>query len=70
MKLFLPNTLSSGMVLQRNTKVNLWGSADKTVTVRFLGQCYTAQPDTAGHWLITLDNLPPGGPHVMRIGDE
>ena len=70
MKLFLPNTLSSGMVLQRNTKVNLWGLADKTVTIRFLGRCYTAEPDAAGRWLITLDNLPPGGPHVMRIGDE
>lgn len=69
MGLQLPHLLSSGMVLQRNYRVKLWGWADEQVTVTFLAQEYHAAPDAAGHWTVVLDDLPSGGPHTLTIND-
>ncbi len=69
MSLQLPLLLSSGMVLQRNARVKLWGWADEAVTITFLNQEYHATPDAVGHWEVALSDLPPGGPHTLTIND-
>jgi len=69
MSVQLPLLISDGMVLQRNTQVNLWGTSDESVTVIFLNQEYHAIPDTAGHWTVVLNDLPPGGPHTLAINN-
>ena len=55
----LPDVLSSGMVLQRERAVPIWGTADagEVVTVRFGGQTKKATADQQGKWLIKLDPL-------------
>ncbi|HDQ44190.1 MAG TPA: sialate O-acetylesterase [bacterium] len=65
----LPRLIGDGMVLQRNTEVEIWGWADEyeTVTLHFLGSIHTATPDPDGRWRLTLSGLEAGGPHRMRI---
>jgi sialate O-acetylesterase len=55
----LPPIFGSGMVLQRNLPIPIWGTAaggDKVV-VEFAGQQKTTQADSAGKWRIVLDPL-------------
>jgi len=61
--------ISDGMVLQRGTKVHIWGECEKNtrVEVRFLGQCYEAVSDEDGRWTVALHDLKPGGPFEMTI---
>ena len=42
-QVILPQTVSDGMVLQRNTKVNIWGKASplEKVTIRFKNNIYS-----------------------------
>lgn len=67
MSVQISRLLSSGMVLQRNSLVKLWGTADESVTVTFLGQRYHASPDASGQWTVELSNLAPGGPYTLDI---
>jgi len=55
----LPAIIGSGMVLQRNACVPIWGFADtgELVTVRFAGQVKTAAADERGRWRVTLDPM-------------
>jgi len=55
----LPSILNSGMVLQQNMAVPIWGWADKgeKVTVQFAGQTKTATTGDDGKWSVKLDNL-------------
>jgi len=50
---------SSHMVLQREIKVPVWGTADagETVTVEFAGQKKSAVAGADGKWRLTLDPL-------------
>ena len=55
-----PNTLfSSGMILQRDAVVPIWGKAapGEQVTVEFAGQKKSATADTTGKWMVKLDPL-------------
>lgn len=55
----LPDVVSSGMVLQRDQAVPIWGTADpgEAVTVSFGGQKKTTTADANGRWLIRLRPL-------------
>ena len=57
------------MVLQRDMKVPVWGTADpgETVTVAINGQKATAKADDKGKWIVTLNPLKAGGPLTMTI---
>ena len=70
MSVQLPRLLASGMVLQRDAAVTLWGAADEPVTVTFLGQRYHALPDASGQWHVALPGLAPGGPFQLRINEH
>jgi sialate O-acetylesterase len=65
----LPRLISDGMVLQRNTELNIWGWADKNekVTINFLGSSYNTTADNEGNWKIVLSDLKAGGPYQMQI---
>ena len=69
-----PNPIfSDGMVLQRDTTVPIWGTADDgdEVTVSFRGQTATATAE-GGEWQAHLSGLEAGGPDELTItaGDE
>src|SRR5215472_1491766 len=66
----LPDVISSGMVLQRDRRVPVWGQADpgEVVTVSFAGQSKRATAGSDGHWQILLDPLKANPvPAVMTI---
>jgi len=55
----LASPFTSHMVLQRDMKAPVWGTADagETVTVEFAGQKLSAQADAAGNWRVDLNPL-------------
>ena len=57
------------MVLQRDSKVAVWGTADagEKVTVIFNKQKQLAVADAQGKWNITLAKLSAGGPYTLTI---
>ncbi len=65
----LPPILSDHMVLQRETPVNIWGTATagERVTVRFEKQEKNTTADNDGRWSVKLDPLTAGGPFEMTV---
>jgi sialate O-acetylesterase len=65
----LPQLISNGMVLQRDTKLNLWGwaSPGEKITIKFNHQTVKAMADAAGIWKTVLKPMPAGGPYTMDI---
>ncbi|GJM22776.1 MAG: hypothetical protein DHS20C15_26910 [Planctomycetota bacterium] len=69
----LPAVLGEHMVLQRNVALPIWGwaSAGEAVSVSFAGQQQDTLADANGTWRVTLDPVPAGGPHELRVtGDN
>jgi len=60
---------SNNAVLQQKAKVPVWGTAapSEKVTVAIQGQKASVIADQKGHWLVTLNEMPPGGPFVMTV---
>src|SRR5688572_20902438 len=65
----LPRLISDGIVLQRDSKINIWGwaSANEKVSVLFKGGTYSTQADSKGNWLIALPPQSAGGPFEMTL---
>jgi sialate O-acetylesterase len=65
----LPAIVRDSMVLQRNTKVNIWGWADENekLTITFAGKKYRTRAGADGKWLVVLNPLNAGGPYTMTI---
>jgi sialate O-acetylesterase len=65
----LPAVIGDGMVLQRDIKVPIWGTAKpgEKVTVTFGDQKATATTGADGRWMVTLDALKAGGPFEMTV---
>jgi len=64
---------TDGMVIQRETKAPVWGTADvgEHVTVEFAGQSKTAMPDETGKWSVKLDPMPASSePRAMIISSQ
>jgi sialate O-acetylesterase len=55
----VPDVISDGMVLQRDAKVPIWGTADpgESITVRFARQTKKTTAGTDGRWRVELSNL-------------
>jgi sialate O-acetylesterase len=64
----LPALFSDHMVLQRDSRIPVWGWAEdgEQVTVRFQGQERIAET-TDGRWRVLLDPVPAGGPFEMTV---
>ena len=71
-KVMLPQLFQSGMVLQRNKPIPVWGKADpqEKVTIRWNKREYTTAADEAGRWRIDLPKMKAGGPYVLEVRGE
>lgn len=67
----MPQMFQSGMVLQRDKQIPVWGKAEagELVTVRFNKKQYATTADLDGNWRITLPKMKAGGPYTMTVGD-
>lgn len=65
----LPQLISDGMVLQRDTKINLWGwaSPNEHITISFDHYVIKTTAAANGNWKTSLVPLKAGGPYVMDI---
>ncbi|MES2003325.1 MAG: sialate O-acetylesterase [Bacteroidota bacterium] len=65
----LPQLVSDGMVLQRDTQLPIWGWAapGEKLTLQFNGKSYTVVTDAKGKWLVTLPAMKAGGPYEIDI---
>jgi sialate O-acetylesterase len=65
----LPRLVSDGMVLQRDSLVDIWGWAAKgeKISIQFIDSTYVAAADSAGRWSIPLARHQAGGPYAMYI---
>ena len=71
-KVQLPRLFQSGMVLQRNKAIPVWGKADpqEKVTIRWNKREYAAVADDSGRWRIDLPKMKAGGPYVLEVKGE
>lgn len=69
----LPNVIGSGMVLQRNDNVMLWGKAKPSskvfVTTGWNGRKYTVKAGSDGSWSVRVETSDAGGPYEITISD-
>jgi len=65
----LPKLISSGMVLQRNATVKIWGTAspNEKVSLNFNQKTYQSITDANGNWAILLPAQKAGGPFQMTF---
>ncbi|EDY82600.1 conserved domain protein [Verrucomicrobiia bacterium DG1235] len=65
----LPSIVSDGMILQRDTSLNVWGWADPSeeVAISFRSKTYTTQANAEGDWSLSIPPLEAGGPDNMEI---
>lgn len=68
----LPRLVRDSMILQRDTKINIWGwaSPKEKVTVRFQSKTYKTTTGTDGKWKLQLPALKAGGPYTMDISGK
>ncbi len=65
----LPRLVRDSMVLQRESKVRIWGWAAKgeKVTIRFNGKQFKTTTTADGKWSVLLPPMKAGGPYTMNI---
>ena len=65
----LPVLVSDGMVLQRDSRINIWGwaAAGENVRVKFNNKTFRTVTDPKGNWTIALPPMKAGGPYTMEI---
>lgn len=65
----LPAIIKDSMILQRDSKLKVWGwaSPGEKVSIKFVGMTFktTTRPD--GKWLINVPPITAGGPYTMEI---
>lgn len=69
----LPRLISDGMVLQRETKVKIWGwaASNEKIELVFNAKTYKTTATADGKWLIVLPKQKAGGPYEMTFkGDN
>ena len=69
----LPNIFNTHMVIQREIKAPVWGTAapNASVKVEFAGQKKTAVADADGRWMVRLDPLKANAkPQKLTISDS
>ncbi len=68
-RLSLPALFSDHMVLQRDCRVPVWGTASTgaPITVSIAGRSVRAKAGPDGRWSVRLAPLAAGGPHELRV---
>ena len=71
-KVQMPQLFQSGMVLQRNKPIPVWGKADpnESVTIVWNKKQYTTVADAQGRWRIDLPKMKAGGPYTMEVSSD
>lgn len=72
-KVILPDILSDGMVLQRNSQTSLWGKAKPGTKIRIRTSWnklhYKAIADQNGAWMVKVQTPEAGGPYSIEFND-
>ncbi len=72
-KVELPQFFGNNMVMQRETKAAIWGSAKQNATVKIItswdGQTYKTKSDSQGKWKISVNTPAAGGPYNIIFND-
>lgn len=72
-KVTLPKMFSDGMVMQRETNANLWGTAKASATVKITtswdGKTYEAKAGKDGKWKTAIATPEAGGPYSITLTD-
>ena len=65
----LPALVSDGMVLQRDSKINIWGwaSPGEKVRIKFNNRSFSTVTDPGGNWKVVLPPVKAGGPYQMEV---
>lgn len=65
----LPRLISDGMILQRDTKVKIWGwaSPKEKIQLDFNHKTYKTETNAEGKWTIVLPSQKAGGPYEMTL---
>ena len=65
----LPHLLTTGMVVQRDMPVHVWGAAlpKESVTITFRGETRKTNADELGRWSVWLSPGAAGGPFDLKI---
>ena len=65
----LPRLVRDSMILQRDSKINIWGWASKgeKVNIKFNKKNYKTVTDANGKWRIQLPPMKAGGPYKMEV---
>lgn len=65
----LPAIISDNMILQQDTKANVWGWADpgEVVKVTLGDKSASTKADPKGHWSVKLDDLDPASGKEMTV---
>ncbi len=68
----LPAIFGPRMVLQRDLKDRVWGTAEpgERIVVAVAGQEKATEAGPDGKWSITLDPMPAGGPHSLSVSGK
>ncbi|HWK56277.1 MAG TPA: sialate O-acetylesterase [Parapedobacter sp.] len=70
-QLRIPHVLSDNMVLQRNTKANIWGwgyaSVEVAIKASWLDDTVKTKVDGGGRWMAELPTTQAGGPYELEI---
>ena len=71
-KIKLSPLISDGMILQRNSPVQIWGKSKplSKIKLTFLNVDYNVSSDQEGNWQVNLDALEHGGPYKMKIESD
>lgn len=65
----LPRLIRDSMVLQRDTKIKIWGwaSSGEKLSIKFNNKNYKTTTGTDGKWSVMLPAIKAGGPYTMSI---
>ncbi len=65
----LPRLISDGMILQRDTKLKIWGwaAANEKLSLKFNGKIYKTKASADGNWSVMLPPVKSGGPYTLTI---
>lgn len=70
--LTLPAWYGDGMVLQRGRPIRIAGRArrDRIVSVTFKNETKRVKVKADGHWAVTFESVPAGGPYRLEVRSE
>lgn len=72
-KVTLPKIFASGMVMQQETKANLWGEAKANATVKITAswnkKTVSVKADSDGKWKTSIETPAAGGPYSISFND-